>query len=159
MGHNEDNFPYFMNASYLINAEIVDPDGPQKPLEKFTAFCYAGIICGDTFSYSSLGEVIITQNAVFPRKVNLDNTGQSSWCSYCQRGKKIPSTARNFINRAVISLSYDAIPNFLRSMPCSAGFSLNIGDLRTQKVSNIEVSPEGMVQTEFVNGTGYHFNM
>ena len=58
-----------------------------------------------------------------------------------------------------MSLPYDEVPNVLTRVRCSSGFSLNIGDLDTLKISNIEVSPDGAVHTEYGMGTGYHFNM
>lgn len=58
-----------------------------------------------------------------------------------------------------MSLSYPEIPGFLKRTPCSSGFSLNIGDLDTLDVSNVEVSSDSVVHTKYGNGTGYHFNM
>ncbi len=70
------------------------------------------------------------------------------------------STARNFLNRAVLALPYDQIPNFLKENPCSSGFSLNIGDLTSGRLSNVEVSADSVVHTVYEdNTTGYHFNM
>ena len=44
--------------------------------------------------------------------------------------------------------------------PCASGFSLNIGDLSTGSLSNIEVSPGSVIHTVYQDDTtGYHFNM
>ncbi len=68
------------------------------------------------------------------------------------------SLARNFLNRAILCLPYSKVPDFLESKSCSSGFSLNIGNLATLNMSNIEVSPTTTVHTKYGNGTGYHFN-
>jgi hypothetical protein len=67
--------------------------------------------------------------------------------------------AWNFVNRALMSVSYAGMATFLENTPCSSGFSLNIGDLDSRRISNFEVSSESVVQTVlYGNGTGFHFN-
>ena len=70
-----------------------------------------------------------------------------------------PSTARNFINRATLTSSYEEIQKILQEVPCSSGFSLNVGTFKDDMmISNFEVAPSGVVETK-IKGYGYHFNM
>ena len=46
----------------------------------------------------------------------------------------------------------------LHQVPCSSGFSLNIGDLNSLTVANVEVWSGGLVETP-ISGYNYHFNM
>ena len=68
-------------------------------------------------------------------------------------------TGRNFLNRATLSLSIEEIRKVLSTVPCSSGFSLNVGSLEELEISNFEVSAvDGFVETK-ITGYGYHFNM
>ena len=74
------------------------------------------------------------------------------------------SAGRNFLNRALLSLSYSEIVRTLKDKElfCSSGFSLNVGWRNSSGgfvVSNFEISSEGAMETQYKSGYGYHFNM
>lgn len=141
MGHNEDGSKMDYNISYLVSAEVFSTDG-LMPLENFTAFCYPGKLCGNAFGFNPARRVVLSTNALFPKTINT---------------KAFP---RTFLNRALLTLSYAEIVGFLNRFHCASGFSLNIGEYDTFELSNIEVSPDSVLQTVyFQNGSGYHFNM
>lgn len=154
MGHNEDGDTFDMDTTYLVTAEIFSLDSA-VPLDNFTAFCYPGELCGNAFGFNSQ-HLLFSSNALFPSNINTKAIGIYYIVMY--NSITIISTARNFLNRVVLSLEYDDVANLLLSMRCASGFSVNIGDLSTNRLSNVEVSPTKAVQTKY-NGTGYHFNM
>ena len=53
---------------------------------------------------------------------------------------------------------YEELLQTLHQVPCSSGFSLNIGLLYQGSVTNVEVWPGGVAVTP-VSGYSYHFNM
>ncbi len=62
-------------------------------------------------------------------------------------------------------MDLEDIVDTLESVPCSSGFSLNVGSLGNgggggegMSVSNREVAPTG-VTVKQITGYGYHFNM
>lgn len=137
MGHNEDGDTIDITTGYIIEAQIMEESGRT---EEFYAFCYAGDLCGKAFGYNGKG-VVTTVNALFPKHVNTS------------------AMARNFINRATLTSSYEEIQKILQEVPCSSGFSLNVGTFKgDMTISNFEVAPSGVVETK-VKGYGYHFNM
>ena len=74
MGHNEDGDTFDMDTTYLVNAEILSLDA-HMPLDKFTAFCYPGELCGNAFGFSSTKNLVYTVNAVFPNSINTKAIG------------------------------------------------------------------------------------
>ncbi len=74
MGHNEDGGLYSVNATFLIHAQILSTDG-LMPLENFTAFCYAGELCGKAFGFNPTRKLVYSVNAVFPKNINPDAVG------------------------------------------------------------------------------------
>ena len=66
--------------------------------------------------------------------------------------------ARNYLNRLSLSADYEQLMSTLNSVPCSSGFSLNVGHLGSLAVANVEVWPGG-VSVFNVSGYNYHFNM
>lgn len=65
--------------------------------------------------------------------------------------------ARNFLNRALVGQTVEAMISILDTYRCASGFSVNLGSLEDLSVVNIEVSPTGYQKT-CVNGYSYHFN-
>lgn len=66
--------------------------------------------------------------------------------------------ARNYLNRLTLSVDYAQLISTLHSVPCSSGFSMNVGELDSLAVTNIEVWPGG-ISVFKVSGYNYHFNM
>ena len=66
--------------------------------------------------------------------------------------------ARNYLNRLSLSADYAQLLSTLHSVPCSSGFSLNVGQLDNLAVTNLEVWPGG-ISVFKVSGYNYHFNM
>ncbi len=71
MGHNEDGRLYSVNVTFLIHAQILSTDG-QMPLENFTAFCYAGELCGKAFGSNPTRKLVYSVNA---ENINPDAVG------------------------------------------------------------------------------------
>ena len=72
VGHNEDNTPADVNTTYIVQAIITDGSG--QSLEKFTALCYAGELCGNAFGFNHVG-LAFTGNAVFPKTIASSGIG------------------------------------------------------------------------------------
>ena len=82
MGHNEDGALTANTTSYIVSAEVTSEDG-----DRFTAFCYAGELCGSAFGYSDTTGKVFSSNAVFPKNINTNAVGQ---CDYygCSTNKQ-----------------------------------------------------------------------
>ena len=76
MGHNEDSDLVANTTSYIVSAEVTSDIGES---ERFTAFCYAGELCGSAFGYSDTAGKVLSLNSLFPKNVNTSAFGQ---CEY-----------------------------------------------------------------------------
>ena len=66
--------------------------------------------------------------------------------------------ARNYLNRLGLSVDGKEFLAALNSVPCASGFSLNLGNLASLTVANVEVWSGGTNVFQ-VSGYNYHFNM
>ncbi len=82
MGHNEDNGLSSVNTTFLVHAQVQSTDG-QMPLENFTAFCYAGMLCGTAFGFNPTQKTVYSVNALFPKTINPDAIGVSTFVCMC----------------------------------------------------------------------------
>ncbi|CAI8008523.1 hypothetical protein GBAR_LOCUS5833 [Geodia barretti] len=138
MGHNEDGGTISVNNSFVVHARITQPGSDL--VEEFTAMCYAAELCGNAFGFNVKSGVVFTVNAVFPKTVNTS---------------AIP---RNYLNRLGLSVDGQEFLAALNSVPCASGFSLNLGNLASLTVANVEVWSGGANVFQ-VSGYNYHFNM
>ncbi|EDV29046.1 uncharacterized protein TRIADDRAFT_52543 [Trichoplax adhaerens] len=139
LGHNEDADSAVRRYGYIITAEIVLSNDTIK--EKFTAYTYPGLISGNAFGFNNHG-FLFTCNAVFPRQTN-----QSA----------LP---RNILTRAILaSRGIDDALQLVKNTSVAVGVSINMGDLSTGKLVNIELSPYHGNKMILVDKHYYHFNM
>jgi len=138
IGHNEDNEPVVKRYSFMVNVTIVDKFN--NILTHFTAYNYPGYLAGNAWGFNS--QVVFSTNAVSPRNLTLGGI------------------ARNFINRNIYESSSidDAIKRIAQISNRASGFSLNIGQIGTKTIANIEVGPNSY-SVKYVNESYYHFNM
>jgi hypothetical protein len=143
MGHNEDGDKISVNTSFVVHARITEPaqdTAVSEAVQEFTALCYAAELCGTAFGFNLKTNLVSTCNAVFPKHINTS------------------AVPRNYLNRLTLSVNNEQLIETLHSVPCSSGFSLNIGQLDSLAVTNVEVWPGG-VNVFKVAGYNYHFNM
>ena len=184
MGHNEDGGKISVNTSYMVHARITN--STSQAAQEFTALCYAAELCGTAFGYNLNTGIVTTCNAVFPKNINssavrkfyalsyhthllgslLLSTSHlpilSPFITFCvEYSNPLPYSlcaARNYLNRLSLSADYAQLLSTLHSVPCSSGFSLNVGQLDSLAVTNLEVWPGG-ISVFKVSGYNYHFNM
>ena len=88
MGHNEDGDKISVNSSFMVHARITEPavsaNEDASEVEEFTALCYAAELCGNAFGFNLNTGVVLTVNAVFPKKINSSAIRESlTVCTLC----------------------------------------------------------------------------
>ena len=171
MGHNEDGDKISVNTSFMVHARITN--STSQAAQEFTALCYAAELCGTAFGYNLNTGLVTTCNAVFPKNIN-SSAVRKFYLTLSHSPSVLPPSlpsvvysyplsyslcaARNYLNRLSLSADYAQLLSTLNSVPCSSGFSLNVGQLDNLAVTNLEVWPGG-ISVFKVSGYNYHFNM
>jgi hypothetical protein len=131
--HNEDgDIGVFTEAlTYVVRT----PD--------FTAFCYAGQLCGNAFSVNRFG-MSQTMNQLWPLR---DEVTASSWLG----------AAQNYALRSTIMWSSPTVAVASLPTPCMTGFSVNY--FAASGAANVEVAFNVSAVTWIPNGRVFgHFN-
>jgi hypothetical protein len=112
LGHNEDGGPDEEGNCYLLDATVYADDRRERVEERFTAFCYAGLVGGTAFGWNE--DLLFTNNAVVAREANME--------------KGLP---RFFVNRAILAAKSvgDALRILADHLPATA-FNVNLCPLK-----------------------------
>lgn len=131
IGHNEDGSPAFRDNIYIVHAKV---DG--KP--GFSAFTYAGFVCGNAFGFDTDGICFSVDN-VRPRNIRV-------------------GLGRHFIARSLLEAS--SLDDAIRRVTVdgrASGFTYTIGSIPERRVVQVEVAPDAHHVRE-IRGGNFHAN-
>lgn len=120
--HNEDNDGEFSPYLYMINANVQLDNATSV---NFTGMSYPGLLTGNAFAFNEHG-LALSSNALSPQ------------------GGSLVGIPRYFFKHMILlrSKTIDDVVKFIQTHPLAHGFSLNVAELRTRNLVNIELYPQ-----------------